>query len=345
MQNFISRFPACAALVACALAATLLSSCSSKVTAVDSSYTMPEGVTSPYAQMVVWNDQPTVMRFYHDNQPADPDVTDSLLFVSPLAAYPAGTHRGMIIDSTQADRYQIFRTEGNGGVRQLFNFALMPTRKWLQTLTEAYSFADQSPIGLSSYIGRGLVSGVATPTSPLTNFPTVSTGALANINLDAVWYGNGKIKLKWDQVPNAARYIVQVYTFRADIGSLENQVLSGVPAPLYDGEVSDDFVGFVPANVNLYFVGDSTRSDIKVIQVRPMIAGSSKFVRMAALDGQGHMIGITLGDPDPLKAFAHGDMGLVRNALGIGTYMLYPLGATTARDTVIVGPGGDGAPS
>ena len=32
----------------------------------------------------------------------------------------------------------------------------------------------------------------------------------------------------------------------------------------------------------------------------------------------------------------------MRNALGLGTYMLYPLNATTARDTVIINPGGDG---
>jgi hypothetical protein len=139
--------------------------------------------------------------------------------------------------------------------------------------------------------------------------------------------------------------VIQVYSLRGDVGSVDEQVLTGAPSPLCDGKVSDSFVGFAPGNIDFMFVGDSTRADIKVIRIRPMLAGAALLVRMAALDDQGHMIGLTLGDPNPIAAFEHGDMGLVRNALGLGTYMLYPLNATTARDTVIINPGGDGGPN
>ena len=349
MQNRISRNTACAALVVCALAAALLASCSPKITAVDSSYSLPEGTPSPNAQLILWNDQPTYGLIYHDNQPADPDATDSLLYVVPVERYPAGTHRGLIIDSTQATRYQIFRRESNGGVRPLFNYALMPTRKWLQSLTEAYSFADPTPAGLSSYIGRGLVSGVANASSPLTNFPTVSTQDLANIDLDAHWPVHHdqppdtlKILVTWTPVPGAARYLLQVYSFRPDLRTLEDAVLSGAPAPIYDGATSDSYVAFVPPNVNQMLVGDSTRTDIDVVQIRPILPGAALFVRMSALDSQGHMIAATLGDPDPLKGYTHGDYFLVRNAAGIGTYLLFPLGATTSRTIATTGGGGGG---
>jgi hypothetical protein len=321
-----------------------------KITAVDSSYSLPEGTPSPNAQLILWNDEPTRALFYHDNQPSDPDPTDSLLYVEQHEAYPTGTHRGMIIDSTQATRYQIFRRESNGGVRQLFNFALMPTRKWLQSLTEAYSFADQSPSGLSSYIGRGLVGGVANATSPLTNFPSVSVNDVTNIAVDAHWpihhdppvQDTTKIVLDWAPVTGAARYLIQVYSYRADIGPVPDQILSGSPAPLYDGATSDSYVAFAPPNVTTMLVGDSTRTDIKVIQIRPILPGASMLVRISALDNQGHMIGLTLGDPNPLTGYGHGDYGLVRNAAGIGTYMLYPLSATTARTLATTGGGGGG---
>ena len=65
-------------------------------------------------------------------------------------------------------------------------------------------------------------------------------------------------------------------------------------------------------------------------------------VRLAALDANDHLIGLTQGDPNPQRAFSNGEMGLVRGAFGNNTYMLYPLGATTARDTVTHGGGGGG---
>jgi hypothetical protein len=183
---------------------------------------------------------------------------------------------------------------------------------------------------------------------------TAAIPALVNIPIRAVWWNNHdaakgpifgaapKIKLKWDPVPGAARYMLQIYEFRNDLHSDEERILAGTPAPMYDGQSSDLYFGYVPGNVNLLFVGDSTRTDLQTIAIRPFLSGSSYIVRLAALDASGRMIGLTLGDPNPQTAWLDGMMAIHRGVFGNGTYMLFRLCGTVTRDTVRTGGGGGG---
>ena len=292
-----SRRPVRAVLAIALLAGVAgLYACAPKITKVDTAYTMPEGVVSPDAQLIVWRDQPTTAYIYFDKVPADPDSTDSL------------------ITTTQF---------------------------------EAFHFVDTSPSGYSpaSYVARGIVEGIVNVRSPLTNLASPPAAPLANINLVARWwnpspastfnpkFGSAKIKLKWDLVPGAVRYILHVYDFRGDLHSDYERFLSGTPAPFYDGQSSDIFFGFVPGSVNFMFVGDSSRTDITTITARPLAPGNSYLIRLTALDAAGHMIAMSQGDPNPQRAYADGSMGVQRLVLGNNTYMLYRLGATTVRDT------------
>jgi hypothetical protein len=340
-----------------------LEACAPKITKVDADYTMPEGTPSPDATLILWPDQPTTAYIYGDRPPADPDTTaDTLITSLVFSRQTPNSLHGMIIDNTQADAFQMFRREPGGGIRQFADYTAQRTAQWLGSQFETYHFVDPNPSGYrpSTYICRGVVEGVVNASSPLTNLATYFGAPITNIHVKAVWWKNTdtakgpvfkdppnlppsqvdparniipKIKVKWDLVPGAARYLLQVYQFRGDLRSVDERVLSGTPAPIYDGQATNLFIGYVPSGVNYLFVGDSSRTDLTTFAMKPLPEGSALMVRIAAIDATGHLIGLSLGDPNPQRAYINGDMGLQRGVAGNGTYMIYPLCATTARDT------------
>lgn len=351
-----SRRPVRAAMAVAFLAMVAgLYSCAPKITKIDASYTMPEGVVTSDASLLLWGDQPTIAGVYGDLVPADPDTLDTLITTLRFQRYDSRTLHGLIIDRTQADAFQLFRRESGGGVRQFANYQATRTRQWLAAQTEAYHFVDPAPSNYSpaTYIGRGVVEGVVSPNSPLTNAATPTLAGLINIPVRAVWWNNRdatrgpvfgapKIKVKWEIVPGAARYLLQVYEFRGDLRSEEERILSGTPAPIYDGQSSDIYFGYVPGNVNFLYVGDSTRTDLVTIQQRPMASGSFYVVRVAALDANDRLIGLTLGESNLQEAYTNGNAGIQRGVFGNNTYLLYRYCGTATRDTVRTGGGGGG---
>jgi hypothetical protein len=347
------------------LALACLYACAPKITKVDTAYTMPEGVSSPNATMIVWRDQPTTVYFYEikglsdpdqfDKFLTDPEAPDSLTAAETHERYSPNVLHGLIIDKTDADAYQLFRREPGGGVRQFTDYTAPRTRQWVQTQTEAFHFIDLSPSGYApaTYVARGVVEGVVNSASPLTNLATLSLPPLQNIDAKAVWWNNtkpgsgpvfhgSKLKLNWSTIPGADQYLIQVYEFRSDLHTDEERTLSGVPAPIYDGQSRDVFVGIVPSTVNLLFVGDSSRTDVKTLVFRGLANGAAYMTRITALDASGHMIGLTIGDPDPLRALQKFNMLVTRGVRGVNSYELVRPCATVAKDTVRTGGGGGG---
>jgi hypothetical protein len=329
-----------------------LYSCAPKITKVDTRYSMPEGVVSSDASLLLWYDQPTTVAIYADVAPADPDPNDVLMRTETYQRYDAQTLHGLIIDRTQADAFQLFRREPGGGVRQFANYAATRTRAWLASQYEAYHFIDPSPSGYSppTYVCRGVVEGVVNATSPLTNVATPALSGIANISSRAVWWNNTditrgpvfrspKIKLKWDAVPGAARYLLQVYEFRSDLRSEQERILSGTPAPIYDGQSTDIYFGYLPGNIDFLFIGDSTRTDLTTIQARPLASGSQYVARLTAFDASDRIIGFSLGEPNIVAAYLNGTAGIQRGVDGNNTYMLYRYGGALTRDTVVAAGG------
>jgi hypothetical protein len=369
----VRRHPARAGLAVLLLAMVAgLYACAPKITKVDAGFATPEGVVSPNARLIVWADLPTTAYVFGDRPPADPDSVADTLITSLIyeRQTPRSLH-GMIVDNTDADAFQMFRREPGGGLRQFANYTAARTAQWLGTQFEAYHFVDPAPSEYQpgTYICRGVVGGVVNTRSPLTNVATYVGAPIANIHVAAVWWNNTdpnkgpvfkdppdippsqidparniipKIKLNWDQVPGAARYLLQVYEFRSDLSSIDERVLSGTPAPIYDGQAANVFVGYVPGDVNSMFVGDSSQVDVTAFVGRPMAYGSSLLVRLAALDANNHLIGLSLGDPNPQRAFLNGEMGLARGVFGLNTYMLFPYCATMVRTPAHAGGGGGG---
>jgi hypothetical protein len=324
------------ALAVCALAGLIVvPACSKKINTVDPGF-VPEGTPSPSARLLIWPDEANAMPFYRDVAPADPDPGDVFLGVEEFRRSVPGANHGIILDHTDASEYQAYRTESSGGMARFQDFDVPRTRAWIESQWEAYHFIDVSPAGVSTptYVGRGLRGGVASATSPLTNTALLGDRTIQNLKMTAIWFPrNGKLKLKWDNVPNAARYLIQVYELRSDIPSFDEQVLAGTAAPFYDGRSRDFFLGFIDEPNNLYFVGDSSRSDVEILTIKPMTFGLTYLARMAAIDANGRMIAINYGLDDIFAARIAEVWGLARGFAGEGTYSLYRLCAQVAQDT------------
>jgi hypothetical protein len=325
-------FPGVARGVLALTFALAAASCSHRVTDVDSGFTAPEGTFSPDARLIVYPDLPNQLVVYQDHVPPGPDPNDDILFQRDYRRATAGAIHGQLLDHTAADAFQAFRTEDNGGVRQFTDFPAPRMRQWLDTQWELYHFVDPSPAAPARYVARGLVDQVANARSPLSNVGSVDPAPPANINLTAVFWprtaathpeGRGKLKVHWDAVQNAARYLLQVYELRGDIRTVDEIILSGVPSPLYDRQTHDLFVGYVPSNVDFMFVGDSTRTDIETLTLRPFGASIQPLVRLTALDATGRMVATTRGDAQTILSIA-----------GDNTYGIFQLNAVVGRDTV-----------
>jgi hypothetical protein len=318
-----------AGIAVAVLASASLSSCSQKVTSVDGDYTTLEGVTSPEARLVVWHDAPSYSYRYEDHNLADPDTLggDILIETTKYQRYDDHTIHGMIFDQTMANRFEGFRKEDGGGLREFVDFRIESTVKWLETETELFHFVDRTPANFQppTYICRGAIQGVVNPESPLTNYGSDPLVSLTNMDAVAKWdRPSGMLDLTWSAVPNASRYLIQVYVFRNDLQDLSEKILAGTPAPIYDGSSNDLWVAFAPGTVTRLFVQDPARTDLTVFRSRPLTFGGEYLVRVSAFDAQGRMIGITFGLDDPIKAFLHHQMGIERT---LNEYLLYRLSA------------------
>jgi len=304
-------------LAALAVMALALVGCTKKITNVDASYTAPEGVPSADARLIVYPDAPMTLQYWIDNNPPGVDPTDVLQRVETVDIAP-GTLHGMIVDGTPASAFQVLRRETNGGYGQLKDFVLNPVNKFLESQWEIYTFADPQPTGFDppSYVGRGVVAGQITPTSPLTN-----AGEVTSENIPSLTYTgpttppDSLITMKWNVVPGAVGYWMQVYQFRQ--ATTAEQVQSAQASPFATNKVRNYFVGFVPAPADSYKIG---LGGALVLARRTMLTGIEYLVRVTAVNSRGEIVG-----------FTYGDWGTVSYAAGF--YYKYRLGAVRVTPT------------
>jgi hypothetical protein len=313
-----SRSPLCRAValaIAVGLALTM-AGCAKKVTSVDASYTAPEGQRDADARLIVYADAPLTVELWADLPPDGPllpdgshDDADTLVSRQTFPVAP-GTLHGTIFDGTAASGYQVLRRESNGGFAQLKDFVLTPSLRFLESHWETYTFSDGQPSGFQppSYVGRGLVSGVVSAASPLTN-----VAELAGADIPELTYAgsssprDSNIAMSWEPVAGAAGYWIQIYQFTGDA---ESELLASQPAPLVSNFARIFFVGYVPAPATSYKLG---HSGALVLTRRTLLNSAEYLVRITAVDDRGRMVG-----------FSYGDWEYVR---GTGFYVRYRLGA------------------
>lgn len=332
--------PRWALVAVLALLASGLAGCSTKKTLVDADYTVPEGSASAAARLTLWRETPTTMRLYQDVLPLGAGPEDVLLSVIPFGSDRPGRIHGVIFDSTAASAYQIMRKDQDGGLSQLNGYLAMPTRRWLDRQWEFYSFTDDDTAKLSrTYIGRGVVGGVVTASSPLTNavrdtsraYPTINYAGNTGIANDGTPVPLDSLFLmEWAAAPGAAGYYVHVYQPAFNLVTPREQVLSGLPAPLFIGKSRDILMAYVPAaspqpaTVTLRMpTPNAIVPGARIFTVRPTAYGQEYRVRIAAVDNLGRMISVTTGDNGiPL-------IGSLPDGTPLSStqYATYPLGA------------------
>lgn len=288
-----------ASLAAVVLVALAPAGCAKKVTNVDATFTAPEGQPSADAQLIIYSDEPITVKGWKDVLPDGPDAGDSLFSTQRISVAP-GTMYGTILDGTSASGYQVLRREGNGGYAQLKDYVLSPVARFLESQWELYSFSDSHPAGFSppTYLGRGVVAGVVTPNSPLTN-----TGELMSSDITALKYTGEKFPadsnfaMSWEAVPNAAAYWIQIYQFT---GKDSAAILkSAQMAPFVLANSRNFFIGRVAAPAVAYKLGGP---GAHVLLKRTMLFAAEYRVRIVAVNERGELIAFSYGDPEYLRA-------------------------------------------
>jgi len=305
-------------LAMAALLGLVLAGCTKKVTSIDPSYTLPEGRFAAGAQLLTYPNSQVHYRLYDDvDLNGQYSINDTLseevdeYFDSPSNLY------GLVVDSTAATAYQVFRREANSSVRNLADHVFTPNRKWLDTHWEAYQFTDPAPSGYMppTYIGRGLVGGVVTANSPLTNFSSVTPGpittmfwrfrsgdcpdctpqvdieALQTFPRDSIYQPKDSLfAVRWTEVAGAAGYWIQVFQ---PIGNSLQRLRSGQASPIFLDASRDFFIGYVPAPADSYKIGAPGAT----VLTRKLLLNNIEYqVRVSAVDAQGKLIGFLYGD-------------------------------------------------
>ena len=299
--------------------ASLALGCATKKSVVDPSYTMPEGVASSELQLVTFFDAPNFKILMKDRGQlgrvdigTDPNTIDSVMAdldtgaprITPVQLYSPGTVRGMVFNNTAAEGMDIFRTEGNGAVRRIFDFAVPVDHRWIDGHSELYQFADLDPkrVANATYYSRGLIGGMAGASSPISNGSRPAPGTLTNIRYLAERFGTAAggtyqaaestFVMAWSPVAGAARYWIHVFEYQSTPLSLRNRILTGAPSPVSTIGARDVFIASVPASITQYRMG---APGAKIYTFRTPRRLAEYYVRISALDVNGQMIGMTLG--------------------------------------------------
>ncbi len=326
MRHASARFRAITAFALIALAAGL-AGCAKKTTAVDPSQTSLEGDPNGTAKLIVYPDLETFALRFLDFAPPGPGPEDQLASTDLGRAGVQGTYHGVIVDQSIAESFQVFRSEDGGGLRELKDFPVPPSTRLLDTGTALYAFDDPDPSRPTPaiYQARGTTAdGRTSANAPVTNLASIGDSLIANLDCEIVPTGiliDTAFTVRWTPVAGAAGYWLQVFQYRSDLRTFEEQFLSTVPAPLFVGKSRDFYLAYIPAGTNQHTL---FQPGATVYARRAPRFGQSYFVRLSAVDANNRMI-----------AFSYGDLGVLSVDLG---YLVYPLGALVVVPGPIAGP-------
>lgn len=306
--------------------ALLAAGCSKKIVSVDPDFTAPEGTANEFARMVVYDDRAIPVYYFSDFSPPGPDPNDLIDSIGYVRRGSAATLNGLILDGTPASGYQVFRREEGGGMAPLQDFVAQPSARWVDREWEIYAFRDDDPtrIGPPTYQARGLLAGVATARSPVTNTAALGDTSLPDIGLRIAYgsppnepYIDSLFTLRWNAVPGAVGYYLHVFQFRSDLRDELERTLAGTPSPFFVGKSKDFYAAFLPAGVTQYKLGGPEGI---TFTRRQTFYGQNYFARVSAVDTLGRMIAFSSFSSDPQVASYR--IGPYENG-----YTLQPLGA------------------
>jgi hypothetical protein len=280
-------------LLAMALVAALAASGCSRKLASDPGFTMPEGVPSADAQLVMSSDYGNAVDVYHGVGGG------GIAYDSTFYAYlrGPGITIGSLMDGTSSSGFEMMRRQTSGSFADIKDFLLTPVDKWLEAHWESYVFYDASSSGYAppTYIGRGKVAGVITPNSPLTNEAVLMSAPVGDVTYTGTLFPTDTlVTISWVRVPGAARYWLEVFGFRNDVRDIAELFPIGAKTPIAVGKVHNYFVGYVDAPATSYRLGDP---GARVMVYQALLHNNTYRIRVAAVSDDGRLLAITSGEP------------------------------------------------
>ncbi len=293
MTRFSKWFTVLAALMALAAAA----GCEKRPTGFDPNPNTPEGIAAANARLVSYrNTGLRVMVRDYASTNIDSVVTAAYAFAGsstmPLL---------LLLDGTPANSFEMYRRDDAGRFERTSDFALPSTFKYVNASYESFFTTDPSPSGYapSSYMARGLVDGIASHQSPLSN-----EGKLTQTGLLPITY-NGSLQpldslftVSWVGVPGAVGYWLHIY--EKPIAGFE-RMISSLPAPIAYVTAGDLLIAYRKGNApgaSVQFqLGDTT---LLTLKSRAPLLAHDYIVRVTGVDATGHVIAQTVGDLDSL---------------------------------------------
>jgi hypothetical protein len=276
-------------LAAIILAALALAGCSKKINTVDPSYVSPEGQPEASAQQIAYPELPVTVYYMKRALATCEDCPDTLISTNPVYPTGPGFINGMIFDGTAASRYQILRRESNGGYAPLYDYSVNPSQRFAQSGWKLFTWQDGRPSGFDppTYLGRGVVSGVVTPTTPLTNTSSGQAVDVQDISLTTDSLVTITLKAP---VAGAVGYVLQVYAVPNSYVSAA--IHNAAPAPYSTQDHRDYLVQWLPVSEG----GTIDYARVKTLSRIPYIPGAPYRMRMSAVDAQGRLVGFSYGD-------------------------------------------------
>ena len=294
MTRWSRWFVAVLALGALALAA----GCEKRPTGFAPNPNAPEGTPSSEARLLAYHDLalPVLARDYGSKN------IDSVKVGAQAFAGAPTMPLLLLLDGTPANSYELYRRDGGGKFQRTGDYPLQSVAKFVNVGYEAFFSTDPTPgtFAPPTYLGRGLVDGVASHASPLSN-----EGRLPLLDVQPITY-NGEHEpfdslfvVSWVGVTGATGYWIHIY--EKPIASGE-RLLSSLPAPIAYVTAGDLFLGFRagnnPGGSVQFRLGDT---GLLTLKSRPPLLGHDYLVRVTAVDADGQVIAQTPGDLDSLS--------------------------------------------
>lgn len=304
-----------AAIAAVLALAGVFAGCSRKLT-TDPSLRVPEGTRTSQLELYTYFDGTNdKIRIKDGGAIASVDFgifsLDSVQVVNGQAQITSyrnlspGVVHGVILNRTGSEELEVWRSDPNGGVRQLFDFTLKPVKRWMDRGTRVYEFydTDASRSPNATYYVRGLVGGFGGASSPVSNPSTPSAAALTDIRYFAERYGtpagttfigaDSNITMQWNPVPGADRYLIQIFQYGSQVLTLDQRILTGAPAPLLLQDAQDVIVAEVPGSASTQ--RRILDPGITFYTYHPLRMRTDYYIRISAMNSSGGMIAMTKG--------------------------------------------------
>ena len=163
----MTRFSRILAAALAVVSLVLAAGCEQRPTGYDPNPNSPEGVPTAAAQLLAYRNA-GLRVLARDYQSANIDSAESF-----AQAFPGPTTMPLLLllDGTPANTFELYRINGGGKFERTADYPLQSIFKYVNAGYESFFSTDPSPgtYAPPSYLARGLVNGVASHQSPLSN--------------------------------------------------------------------------------------------------------------------------------------------------------------------------------